>query len=190
MTETNEIVKEISLDEPPPQKEIKEEVQKEIQNKESPQTDFVEAKLISELSDTERAIIIKNAKEGIDQPNYTVKFFKNGNCRIKKKKEETPTVSQKVIKQQLPARDSKVFYSDNQLLFEHIIELNSKLERLTAKQKKLKNRVKDIRNDMYVEENDFDEPQEQYQEDPTPSPQPPSLPPQQKLSWRNRVKYL
>ena len=193
MTETNDTIKEIPLDE-----ETKEEVQKEIKEEtkvaagprqaeikeETPQIDFVDAKPISELTDIERAIIIKNAKEGLDQPNYSVTFFKNGNCRIKKKKEPKPTVSQKVTKTQATQpkdKETKVYYSDNQLLFEHIIELNARLERLTAKQKKLKNKVKD----MYVDENDINEDEEEQ----APSTFQQQIP-QGRVSWRNRVKYI
>ena len=58
-------------------------------------TKFVEPKQVVDLTDDERALIVANAKAGLDQPNFNVKFFKNGKYRIIKKKEQPPIVSQK-----------------------------------------------------------------------------------------------
>ena len=45
---------------------------------------FVEPKQVVDLTDDERALIVANAKAGLDQPNFNVKFFKNGKYRIVK----------------------------------------------------------------------------------------------------------
>ena len=55
---------------------------------------FVERKQIVDLTDDEKAFIVAYAKNGLDQPNFDVKFFKNGKYRILKKKETAPTVAQ------------------------------------------------------------------------------------------------
>lgn len=57
---------------------------------------------------------------------------------------QVPTVAQRVIKQAPPQVNSPAYYTDNQLLFEHIIELTSKIEKLTAKHKKLKHKYNDL----------------------------------------------
>ena len=109
----------------------------EEQPKIKPATKFVERKQIVDLNDDEKAIIVNNARNGYDQPYYDVKLFKNGKYRIIKKKEQAQTVAQKVItNSSAPEKEKKVFYSDNQLLFEHVIDLNAKVEKLMAKHKK------------------------------------------------------
>ena len=118
---------------------------------------FVEKKQIVDLTDDEKALIVANAKNGLDQPNFSVKFFKNGKYRILKKKEQAPTVSQKIISSNAESTkqpEKKVFYSDNQLLFEHIIELNSKVDRLMQKHKKLKRKYQTLQNDIYVDDDE------------------------------------
>ena len=130
--------------------ESKEE-QKEGGQKATP-SKFVEKKSINSLSDEERALIIANAKAGVDQPYFNVKFFKNGRTQITKKKETPQTVSTKITAQKAPAKkDSPVYYTDNQLLFEHIIELNAKVERLMHKHKKLKRRYQTLQDDLYID---------------------------------------
>ena len=100
---------------------------------------IVERKQIVDLNDDEKAIIVNNARNGLDQPYYDVKLFKNGKYRIIKKKETAPTVAQKVITSTTaPEKEKKAYYSANQLLFEHIIELNAKVDKLMTKHKKLK----------------------------------------------------
>ncbi|KAH0797369.1 uncharacterized protein GO595_009690 [Histomonas meleagridis] len=78
----------------------------------------------------------------------TSNFFKNGNARVTAKKSKTPTVSQKVIKNN---NDGKVYLSNDQLLMEHIIELNSRLDKLTGKHKKLKKKYHRLRDDIYID---------------------------------------
>jgi len=168
----------------------------------------VNIKPVNELTDEERQIIINNAKAGYDQPNFDVRFFKNGKTRIVKKKAKAPTVSQKVISstEQKPP-EKKVFYSDNQLIMEHIIDLNSKYDRLMSKHKKLKRKYYNLREDIYV--NDDDEPvnekvirdndnvekQESSSTEQSPPPQQPR--PQYNpygnvipRNWRANLKYV
>ncbi len=149
----------------------------------------IKQKSISKLTEDERALIIKNHLEGIKNPYFDVKQFKNGNYRIIKKKPTNPSVSEKVIKtdQNGEKTPQKVYYSDYQLLFEHVIELNSKIDKLTAKHKKLKKKYQTLQNDVYVD--DADEITE-FNEKPTPPP--PQIRSQQssKKGWRNQISYL
>ena len=143
---------------------LEEDINKE-DNKDSVQTDTIttqsfktiESKNVNELTDDERAIIIANAKNGVNQLYYDVKFFRNGKHRIVRKKQPTPTVSSKVINtQSLPQTDKKAYYTDNQLLFEHIIELNNKVEKLMNKHKKLKRKYQSLQNDIYIDDEDVE----------------------------------
>ena len=135
----------------------KEESQDE--SPEKPPNKFIEKKPITKLTEDERAFIIANAKAGVDQPYFNVKFFKNGKAQITKKKETPQTVSSKITTQMPPPKkEQQVYYTDNQLLFEHIIELNAKVEKLMHKQKKLKRRYQTLQDDIYVDDSEDAQP--------------------------------
>ena len=163
----------------------KEKTTEEETTKEEKLNKFIEKKPITKLTEDERAFIIANAKAGVDQPYFNVKFFKNGKAQITKKKETPQTVSSKITTQKpIPKDESKVYYTDNQLLFEHIIELNAKVKKLMHKQKKLKRRYQTLQDDIYVddsEETPQNIPQEKNSQNSSPSsepevfPQPPPL---------------
>ena len=190
--------------------EVKNEITSETVNEEQTKPKMakkiVERKQIVDLNDEEKAIIVNNAKNGYDQPNFDVKFFKNGKYRILKKKEQVKSVAQKVVSSSsAPEKEKKVFYSDNQLLFEHIIELNSKVEKLMTKHKKLKRKYQTLQNDIYAEDDEI--PTAQQIEEPKTEVknevvnEPPQMqqmqPPIQqqpitnkRMNWRARLSYL
>ena len=115
---------------------------------------IIENKAVNELNDVERAVIVANAKNGVDMPFFDVKFFGNGKYRIVKKKPVKATISQKVIKTNPSNNDNKVYYTNDQLLMEHIIELNSKVDKLMTKHKKLKRKYQTLSADIYVDDNE------------------------------------
>ena len=122
----------------------------------------IEEKPIKNLTEDERLIIIQNYKNGIDNENYDVKIMKNGGTRIMKKKKPKQNLSQKFINNEKVNErvNDKVYLSDNQLLMEHIFELNNRLNKLQNKQKKLKKKYHKIKTDLYE---DVDEVVEQKQ---------------------------
>jgi len=134
------------------------------QSKPSQPSSSVQCKPVNELTDEERQIVINNARAGIDQPYFDVRFFKNGKTRIVKKKTKQPTVSERVINEST-APTKKVYYSDNQLLMEHIIDLNSKFDRLLTKHKKLKRKYYNLRDDIYVDDDNVTQTQPVSQEE-------------------------
>ena len=115
---------------------------------------------ISKLTLEERAKIITDARNGIPNEHYDVILLKNGNTRIVKKKNKTPTqsVASRLISQtqnnQTPT-PNKIYMSDTQIMMEHIIELNNQINKLMTKQKKLKKKYKTLKYDIYedVDEN-------------------------------------
>ena len=141
-------------------KTINENDMKDDSSKDKSTQPIIENKPINELSDIERAVIVANAKNGIDMPFFDVKFFGNGKYRIVKKKPVKPSTSQKVIKASVSNNpdikdpDRKVYYTNDQLLMEHIIELNSKVDKLMTKHKKLKRKYQSLSADIYVEDNE------------------------------------
>ena len=133
----------------------------------------VELKDVKKLTSEEREQIISNFKNGIDNEFYDVKTLKNGTTRIVKKKNKSQSLSNKLISGQSPSglhdrssskdneqfvKPEKKYLSNEQLLMEHIIELNTQMNKLKNKQKKLKNKYKGIKRDLYVDVDENDEP--------------------------------
>ena len=88
------------------------------------------------------------------------KTFQSEKLWVINKKEQKPSVAKKVVSTaSIPEKEKKVFYSDNQLLFEHVIELNAKVDKLMAKHKKLKRRYQTLQNDIYAEDDEVTVPQ-------------------------------
>ena len=134
---------------------------------------------ISKLTLEERAKIITDARNGIPNEHYDVILLKNGNTRIVKKKNKTPTqsVASRLISQtqnnQTPT-PNKICMSDTQIMMERIIELNNQVNKLMTKQKKLKKKYKTLKYDIYedVDENQITQEtkQEQIKQEPTREP--------------------
>ena len=90
--------------------------------------------------------------------------------------------------------DTKKYLSNEQLLMEHIFELNTQMNKLKNKQKKLKNKYKGIKRDLYVDVDENDEPhndEKDFIQDGR------NRPPSEELEkhavqrgWRSRVSYL
>ena len=211
MTQPNDEI-EIQIDDEHLNKKIDDTSEKTKQ-----ETKFVENKSIKSLTDDERAIIIANAKSGIEQPNFDVKFFSNGNFRIIKRKQVKPSVSQKVINADnensldKQIQDKKIYYTNDQLLIEHIIELNSKVDKLMSKHKKLKRKYQTLCTDLYVDDNDninennsthdndninehkqtISQNEDNSNDDYIPKPQTPQINRRiKKISWRDQIKYV
>ena len=116
-----------------------------------PQT---KVKDISKLTLEERAKIISDARNGIPSEHYDVIVLKNGNTRIVKKKIKTPSLSNRLINEQKQEvnNSKKLYMSDNQLMMEHIIELNNQVNKLANKHKKLKKKYRALKHDIYEED--------------------------------------
>ena len=116
----------------------------------------IQRKKVSELNDAERLQLINDAKQGIENEIFGVKLFKNGNSRITLKKQ---TKAQELIKSnssnqtKLSAPSSK-FLTDNQLLYEHIINLETQFNKLHSKHKKLKHRYNELESYLYADDED------------------------------------
>ena len=152
-----------------------------------PQT---KVKDISKLTLEERAKIISDARSGIPSEHYDVIVLKNGNTRIVKKKIKTPSLSNRLINEQKQEvnNSKKLYMSDNQLMMEHIIELNNQVNKLANKHKKLKKKYRALKHDRYEEDIELEQ-EPQSKEPQSQEPQPPS----QALrgrTWRSYLTYL
>ena len=154
---TEEIV--LDLNEKEPKGSAGTALKKVEPNKETPtptpttSVKVIPAKRIDELTDDEKKILIDNARAGIENPYYNVKLYKNGTTRICKSKK--PTISQQAVsnkgERSLNSNTSdnrKVYMTDNQLIWEHVLELENKYNNLYRKHKKLKAKY----NDLYIED--------------------------------------
>ena len=175
----------------------------------------VELKDVKKLTSEEREQIISNFKNGIDNEFYDVKTLKNGTTRIVKKKNKSQSLSNKLISGLCPAdrssskdneqfvKPEKKYLSNEQLLMEHIIELNTQMNKLKNKQKKLKNKYKGIKRDLYVDVDENDEPHNDEKDfiqgdrnrPPSEELEKRGLRPQPEghavqRGWRSRVSYL
>ena len=204
---TNEATDEVKEIEIPIENQEPENQPQKTTSKE-PQT---KVKDISKLTLEERAKIISDARNGIPSEHYDVIVLKNGNTRIVKKKIKTPSLSNRLINEQKQEvnNSKKLYMSDNQLMMEHIIELNNQVNKLANKHKKLKKKYRALKHDIYEEdieqENEIglrlqapsqalvQEPQSQEQQQPSKEPQnqepqPPSQ--EMRRTWRSYLTYL
>ena len=136
-------------------------------------------KRITELTEDEKQQLIANAKNGIDNENYNVRFFKNGNTHITLKKQ---TKAQELIKlnetnSEKITLPSSRYLTDNQLLFEHIINLETQYGKLHAKHKKLKKRYNELEGYLYADDSDDEKPKQE----PQPIQQPQQVQPVQQV---------
>jgi len=108
-------------------------------------------KLIKDLTNEERNIIISNHSNGIENTNFIVKTLKNGNISINRR-------SHSKLKVDTPKNNDEIKVEhNNNSLFNNILELQSKYDKLHLKQKKLKKKYKKLKSDIYVDNNDNDE---------------------------------
>ena len=158
----------------------------------------VELKDVKKLTSEEREQIISNFKNGIDNEFYDVKTLKNGTTRIVKKKNKSQSLSNKLISGRKDneqfVKPERKYLSNEQLLMEHIFELNTQMNKLKNKQKKLKNKYKGIKRDLYVDVDENDEPHNDEKDFIQGGR---NRPPSEELEkhvvqrgWRSRVSYL
>ena len=150
------------------------EIKPEQPKEQTPQKQIIPRKSINDLTTEERKQLIADAKNGIQNEYYNVKFFKNGNTHITLKKQ---TKAQELIKAneanpEKVALPSTRYLTDNQLLFEHIINLESQYNKLHAKHKKLKKRYNELEGYLYNDDDSDDE-------KPTKQIEKPQLPPKE-----------
>ena len=111
---------------------------------------------VCDLTEEEKLQLINDAKNGIEHDNFNVKLFKNGNSRItlKKKTKAQQLISSNETNQAKLSAPSSKFLTDNQLLFEHIINLETQFNKLHSKHKKLKHRYNELESYLYADDED------------------------------------
>ena len=119
----------------------------------------INKKKVSELNDGEKAQLIEDAKQGIENDFFNVKFNKNGTTRITLKRK---TKAQEILSEQkeesgtttATKSQTKKYLTNDQLLMEHIINLETQYGQLRNKHKKLKKRYNELEGYLYTDENE------------------------------------
>ena len=106
-------------------------------------------KQVSKLTDDEKDYLINLYKNGGEDDLYKVYFYKNGTNKIVKKKQPPKyNTAKRLLESQKP------MMSNEQILLEHVIDLETKFATLYQKHKKLKKNYKSLQEDIYYEDDD------------------------------------
>lgn len=112
-------------------------------------------KRICELTEQEKKALYDASKRNEYSDYYDIKPFANGNYRIIKKKPTSfrakAIASNGEVDVETPKGNQKVYMSNDQLVWMHLMDLESKYNKLYAKHKKLKRKY----NDLYIEDADI-----------------------------------
>ena len=167
-------------------------------------------KTVRQLKKAERQQLIDGFNSGKEDDYFKVMRMKNGQMRITKRTnpltesaESAHEVASKKIEKQFHAKR----LTDNQLLFEHIIDLEKRMVEMRFKHKKLKKRYNKLEQDIFDESDEdslpeqpvnevelkYDEPQpEQTQSVSTTRIQPEInlRNPRKKANWRSYIQSM
>ena len=170
-------------------------------------------KTVKKLSKDERSMLEDKFEKGVEDPYFKVIRMSNGAIRITKRR--NPIVAD--VKQAQEERSTRIAnkvgrLTNEQLLMEHIIDLETRFESMRLKHKKLKKRYNELENSIYEDvDNDAkpvvdgreleSEPQQHVQEtvekppethENTESEQPVQTQKRRlkRTSWRDAVEYM
>ena len=108
-------------------------------------------KYLKNLTDEDRAIIIKNYADGIQNDNYDVRILKGGSPSITRKRGGKPkTIDDEILREVGKTRGSVGNLTTEQFMIKNFIDLESKFSKLKSKQKRLKKKYRKIKGDIYV----------------------------------------
>ena len=142
--------------------EINQEDNKHEENKHEENAVKEIIKEVKQLTKQERQDLINNAKKGISNENYKVTFMKNGQARITKINnsniKQPPKQNKNTAQKLIETRQTMM--TNEQLLMEHVIGLETQLAVMRNKHKRLKDRYKQLAEDIYI--NDYENNYEEY----------------------------
>lgn len=107
-------------------------------------------KTVKKLSNDERSMLVNKFEKGVEDPYFKVIRMSNGQIRITKRR--NPIVAD--VKQAQEERSTRIAnkvgrLTNEQLLMEHIIDLETRFESMRLKHKKLKKRYNELENSIY-----------------------------------------
>ena len=131
----------------------------------------IEYKPVSKLTAEESNYLIDLYKNGGEDDYYKVYFYKNGTNKIVRKKQPPKyNTAKRLLEQQ--QQQAKPVMTTEQILMEHVIDLETKYATLYQKHKKLKKNYKALHEDIYCDSDDDRTitPTQTQQEKPTEEP--------------------
>ena len=108
------------------------------------------------MTEDEKRQLIDDARKGIKNPYFEVKPTKTGKPRISVRR---TTLSEQLIddaNEHQPIQLPRKYLTDNQLLLEHVINLETSFNKLHSKHKKLKKRYNELEGYLYNDKDDGD----------------------------------
>ena len=111
-------------------------------------------KTVRQLKKSEREKLIEGFNNGVEDPYFKVMRMKNGQMRINKRTNplnENVENAHEVAAEKVQKQFNGKRLTDNQLLLEHIIDLERKMVEMKFKHKKLKKRYNKLEQDIFDE---------------------------------------
>ena len=116
---------------------------------------LIDYKPVSKLTEDEKNYLLNLYKNGGEDNHFKVYFYKNGTNKIVKKKQPPQRISAKLLEK--IENSKKPSLTNEQLLMEHVFDLEAKIATLQQKHKKLKKYYKSLHEDIYADD-DINEP--------------------------------
>ena len=116
----------------------------------------ISSKAVKQLSRDERSKLISDFENGVENQYFKVMKMKNGQIRITKRFNPLPTPDKapEVINNKINKQYNNKLLTNEQLLLEHIFDLERKYEQMRLKHKKLKKRYNKLENDIFDDDSD------------------------------------
>ena len=115
-------------------------------------------KYVRDLTQDERAIIIKNYTDGIKNDNYDVKMLKNGNPSITRKRGGKPkSINDEIIKEAGKTSGRVGNLTTEQFMIQNFLDLENRFTKMKSKQKRLKKKYKKLKGDIYIDNEEIGE---------------------------------
>ena len=114
-------------------------------------------KPVKQLTKAERETIINEFNNGVDNKYYKVHKLKNGSIRITKRANPLTNNAEdahETVNKKIDNKLNTKRLTDNQLLLEHIIDLEKRYEVMRMKHKKLKKRYNKLECDLFEDDSD------------------------------------
>ena len=149
----------------------------------------ISSKAVKQLSRNERSKLISDFENGVENQYFKVMKMKNGQIRITKRFNPLPTPDKapEVINNKINKQYNNKLLTNEQLLLEHIFDLERKYEQMRLKHKKLKKRYNKLENDIFDDDSDELDVREVVAEpEPEPVVEPVKIPVEE---VKNKVEY-
>ena len=127
----------------------------------TPVEDDISGLAVKQLSKAQRTKLIEAYENGSDNPYFKVNRLKNGSYRVTKRSNPLLNETPEHVTERVNKRYEGKRLTTEQMLLEHVFELERKCEIMRMKHKKLKKRYNKLENDIFESDDD---------EQPVPAP--------------------